>query len=115
MTGKAILRPNEIWRKLGCKKSKGYKDYAPRLRWIPLGGKSVGALESDVDALIDEIIAEGESGHVAVHRPDKAVETSKANRARKAAKNKKPIAGSEATTSPKRGRPRKIPAVTATT
>jgi predicted DNA-binding transcriptional regulator AlpA len=60
---KRLLRPAEAWKRLGCKKSKFYEDYVKtgRLKLVTLGPKSRGAVEDEVDGLIDELIAERDS------------------------------------------------------
>ena len=54
---KQILRPKEIQRRLGIGHSKFWEEYVGtgRLKLKRLGPRSVGALEEDVDALIDAL------------------------------------------------------------
>jgi predicted DNA-binding transcriptional regulator AlpA len=56
--GRRMLRPKEIWTRLGCKKSKFYDYYVGNglVNLIDLGDNSVGAPEDEIDALIDTII-----------------------------------------------------------
>jgi predicted DNA-binding transcriptional regulator AlpA len=58
--GRRILRPAEAQRRLGCKHSKFYAHYVGKglIRLIRLGGNSVGVLEHELDALIDQIAAQ---------------------------------------------------------
>jgi predicted DNA-binding transcriptional regulator AlpA len=58
--GRRMLRPKEIWQRLGCGHTKFYKDYVAtgRVRLVELGPNSVGAPEDEIDDLIDEIVAE---------------------------------------------------------
>jgi predicted DNA-binding transcriptional regulator AlpA len=60
---KRLLRPKEAWSRLGCKRTKFYEDYVKtgRLRLVTLGPKSKGAVEDEVDSLIDELIAARDS------------------------------------------------------
>ena len=57
---KRILRPKEIYHRLGVGKTKFWQDFVAtgRLKLFRLGPRSVGATEDQVDALIDEMIAE---------------------------------------------------------
>jgi predicted DNA-binding transcriptional regulator AlpA len=56
--GRRLLRPREIWNRLGCGKTKFYEHYVGGglVNLVDLGGNSVGAPEHEIDALIDEII-----------------------------------------------------------
>jgi predicted DNA-binding transcriptional regulator AlpA len=56
-----MLRIGEICRALGCQKSALYANYirTGRLKMYPLGTRTVGALESDVDALVRAIVNGG--------------------------------------------------------
>jgi hypothetical protein len=55
--GKRILREPEILNRVGVGKTKFRKDYVEtgRVRWIPLGPRTKGLLEDEVDALVEEI------------------------------------------------------------
>lgn len=57
---KRILRPKEIHKRLGVGKTKFWQDFIAtgRLKLVRLGPRSVGATEDQVDALIDEMVAE---------------------------------------------------------
>jgi hypothetical protein len=73
MKPKKIIRPNTAMDALGCRKSKFHSDYIyhpgdddefipgsdsiKRLKLIYLGPHSSGVLESDLDALIDALVA----------------------------------------------------------
>jgi predicted DNA-binding transcriptional regulator AlpA len=52
-----ILRPKEAARRLGLGHTKFYADYVNtgRLRLVRLGERSVGVLEHELDALIDQL------------------------------------------------------------
>jgi predicted DNA-binding transcriptional regulator AlpA len=54
-----ILRPKEAQRRLGVGHTKFYADYVNtgRLRLVRLGERSVGILEHELDALIDQLPA----------------------------------------------------------
>jgi YD repeat-containing protein len=56
-----MLRIGEICRALGCQKSALYQNYirTGRLKMYPLGTRTVGALEADVERLVAEIVAKG--------------------------------------------------------
>ena len=57
---KRILRPKEVQRRLGIGHTNFWENYVRpgRLRLVRLGPRSVGAIEEEVDALIDELAAE---------------------------------------------------------
>ena len=54
-----IIRPKEAWQRLGIGHSVFYRDYVRtgRLRLIALSARAVGVPESDVEQIIDELIA----------------------------------------------------------
>jgi hypothetical protein len=56
-----MLRIGEICRRFGCQKSALYANYIRigRLPMYPLGVRTVGALESDVERLVGEMVAKG--------------------------------------------------------
>jgi predicted DNA-binding transcriptional regulator AlpA len=56
-----MLRIGEICRRLGCQKSALYQNYirTGRLPMYPLGVRTVGALEADVERLVSEMVAKG--------------------------------------------------------
>jgi hypothetical protein len=56
-----MLRIGEICRRLGCQKSALYQNYirSGRLKMYPLGVRTVGALEADVERLVAEIVSGG--------------------------------------------------------
>ena len=56
--GRRILRGKEAAKRLGIGKTKFDDEFRPRLREIPLGERAFGFLEEDVDALIDQLIAQ---------------------------------------------------------
>jgi predicted DNA-binding transcriptional regulator AlpA len=53
-----IIRPKEAQRRLGVGHSKFYEDFVNtgRLRLVRLGPKSVGVIEDELDAFIDQLI-----------------------------------------------------------
>jgi excisionase family DNA binding protein len=55
-----ILRPNEAWKRLGVKRSTFYSEFVAsgRLRLVKLGERARGVIESELDALIDEMARE---------------------------------------------------------
>jgi predicted DNA-binding transcriptional regulator AlpA len=61
---KRFVRPKEAMDRLGCRRSKFYADYIGRglLRPVRLGARSIGILESELDALIDELTAKRDVG-----------------------------------------------------
>lgn len=56
---KKILRPKEAQKKLGIGRTKFWDDFVNtgRLRKIRLGPRAIGFLESNVDAVIDALVA----------------------------------------------------------
>jgi predicted DNA-binding transcriptional regulator AlpA len=77
MTPKRIIRPKEAMSRLSCGRTKFYSDYVRtgRLRLIPLGPRNVGILESELDALIDQLVAERDAAPPRRGRPRNAAET----------------------------------------
>ena len=70
--GRRLLRPKEIWTRLGCGRTKFYEDYVNtgRVNLIDIGPGSVGAPEDEIDVLIDEIIEAARSkGRTGIRRP----------------------------------------------
>ena len=56
---KKLVRPKAAWAQLSVGKSKFYELVnAGRLRLVRLGPKSVAVVEHELDALIEELIAE---------------------------------------------------------
>jgi predicted DNA-binding transcriptional regulator AlpA len=53
-----IIRPKEAQKRLGVGHSKFYEDFvnSGRLRLVRLGPKSVGVIEDELDAFIDQLI-----------------------------------------------------------
>jgi predicted DNA-binding transcriptional regulator AlpA len=53
-----IIRPKEAQQRLGVGHSKFYEDFVNtgRLRLVRLGPKSVGVIEDELDAFIDQLI-----------------------------------------------------------
>jgi predicted DNA-binding transcriptional regulator AlpA len=53
-----IIRPKEAQKRLGVGHSKFYEDFVNtgRLRLVRLGPKSVGVIEDELDAFIDQLI-----------------------------------------------------------
>jgi predicted DNA-binding transcriptional regulator AlpA len=53
-----IIRPKEAQRRLGVGHSKFYEDFVNtgRLRLVRLGPKSVGVIEDELDAFINQLI-----------------------------------------------------------
>jgi predicted DNA-binding transcriptional regulator AlpA len=60
----AILRPKAAWTKLGISKQTFYRKYVRtgRIRLIQIGRRTTGVLEDEIDALIEEMIAERDTG-----------------------------------------------------
>jgi predicted DNA-binding transcriptional regulator AlpA len=70
--GRRLLRPKEIWKRLGCGRTKFYLDYVNtgRVNLIDIGPGSVGAPEDEIDALINEIIETARlKGRTGIRRP----------------------------------------------
>jgi predicted DNA-binding transcriptional regulator AlpA len=70
--GRRLLRPKEIWTRLGCGHTKFYKDYVNTglINLIDIGPGSVGCPEEEVDDLIDKIIkAARAKGRTGIRRP----------------------------------------------
>jgi predicted DNA-binding transcriptional regulator AlpA len=59
-----IIRPKEAQRRLGVGHSKFYEDFVNtgRLRRVRLGPKSVGVIEDELDAFIDQLIDARDAG-----------------------------------------------------
>jgi predicted DNA-binding transcriptional regulator AlpA len=59
-----IIRPKEAQRRLGVGHSKFYEDFVNtgRLRLVRLGPKSVGVIEDELDAFIDQLIDARDAG-----------------------------------------------------
>jgi predicted DNA-binding transcriptional regulator AlpA len=55
-----ILRPREAWQRLGIKHTAFYESFVNtgRLRLVRLGPRAVGIVEDELDAVIDQLIAE---------------------------------------------------------
>lgn len=53
-----IVRKEEARRRVGVGKTKFEEDIVPRLTKVQLGPRAVGYLESSIDRLIDEFVAE---------------------------------------------------------
>jgi hypothetical protein len=53
-----ILRERECCLRLACGKTKFRTDYRPRLTRVALGKQSFGYIESSVERLINELVAE---------------------------------------------------------
>lgn len=60
---KKILRPKEAQKKLGVGRTKFWNDFVNtgRLRKIRLGPRAIGFLESNVDQVIDQLVAESDA------------------------------------------------------
>lgn len=57
---KRVLRAKECWTRLGVKRDTFYTNFVKtkRLKMFPLGKRAKGALEADLEALIDELAAQ---------------------------------------------------------
>jgi predicted DNA-binding transcriptional regulator AlpA len=57
--GKRILRPKEVQQRLGIGHTNFWENFVAtrRLRLVRLGPRSVGVIEDELDALIDELAA----------------------------------------------------------
>ena len=58
-SGRRLIRPKEAWQRLGIGKTKFDQDFIQtgRLRFVQIGPRSVGVVEHELDAVIDEMIA----------------------------------------------------------
>jgi predicted DNA-binding transcriptional regulator AlpA len=52
-----IIRPQAAWKRIGVGRSKFYADYVKtgRLKLVKLGKRARGAIDDEVDALIEEL------------------------------------------------------------
>jgi predicted DNA-binding transcriptional regulator AlpA len=59
IVAKRIVRPKEAWQRLGIGHSNFHENYVRtgRVRLVRLGPRSVGVIEEELDALIDELAA----------------------------------------------------------
>jgi hypothetical protein len=83
--GIVLLRPKEIWKRLGCGRTKFYEDFVAtgRIKLADIGPNAKGAPEYEVDEVIAEIIAErdakllnnGNGKSAGKGRPESARET----------------------------------------
>ena len=55
--GKRILRKREVLERLGVRQTALHENFIKtgRLRFVKLGARAVGAIEDEVDALIEEL------------------------------------------------------------
>jgi hypothetical protein len=58
--GKRLLRPKQIWQKLAVGKTKFWEDFVAtgRIKLVDVGPNAKAAPEDEVDAVIDQIVAE---------------------------------------------------------
>jgi hypothetical protein len=110
---KKILRPNDALERLACGRTKFDEDYrhhsnddpyvpgtddVPRLKAIPLSERNIGYLESEVDALVDALVARrdavvAQSPRAAIAAEGRLVATER--RAAQRAEHKSMIAASQ--------------------
>jgi predicted DNA-binding transcriptional regulator AlpA len=59
---KRILRPKQIMARLGIGSTKFWEDFVAtkRVKLFPIGSRARGALEEDIDRLIEQMAREGE-------------------------------------------------------
>jgi predicted DNA-binding transcriptional regulator AlpA len=57
MTGKRVLRKDEVLERLGICKTTLYERFirTGRLRFVKIGARAVGVIEDELDALIEEL------------------------------------------------------------
>jgi predicted DNA-binding transcriptional regulator AlpA len=65
--GLVILRPKEIWKRLGCGRTKFYEHYVANglVKLMDIGPNMKGAPEYEIDAIIEEFIAKRDAKLIA--------------------------------------------------